>query len=104
VTGDRETTNVPTQALYLLNSPFVQDRSAALANRLLKEADGDESRIRLAFQLCYCRDPSAEEERRAMEFLAAGGESPAVEAGGENPRLVSFCQALLSTAEFRNLD
>jgi hypothetical protein len=35
VTGDRQTTNVPVQALYLMNSPFVQQRSIALAKRLL---------------------------------------------------------------------
>ena len=27
VTGDRQTTNVPVQALYLMNSPFVQARA-----------------------------------------------------------------------------
>src|SRR5207249_6618594 len=39
VTGDRETTNVPVQALYLMNSPFVLARSGALADRLTREAD-----------------------------------------------------------------
>src|SRR5690606_32034366 len=39
VTGVRETTNVPTQALYLMNSPFVQDRAAAFAARLQREAE-----------------------------------------------------------------
>ena len=43
VTGDRETTNVPVQALYLMNSPFVQARAEALADRLTREADDDDA-------------------------------------------------------------
>src|SRR5207249_5595910 len=33
VTGDRQTTNVPVQALYLMNSQFVQARASGLARR-----------------------------------------------------------------------
>ena len=93
VTGDRETTNVPLQALYLLNSPFVQARAQALANRLLREAPTTEARIHLAFQLCFTRPPDAQEEKLATDFLT------------KNPNsLPTFCQSLLATAEFRNLD
>jgi hypothetical protein len=104
VTGDRETTNVPIQALYLMNSPFVLERSAALADRLLREAAGPTQHVQLAFHLCLNRTPDEYEEQRALECL----ESATIPAGdgGEPEReaLISFCQALLSTAEFRNLD
>ena len=36
VTGSRDTTTVATQALYLLNDPFVRRQSLALAERLLR--------------------------------------------------------------------
>ncbi|HUG93256.1 MAG TPA: DUF1553 domain-containing protein [Planctomycetaceae bacterium] len=104
VTGDRETTNVPVQALYLMNSPFVRERAAALAARVFREADGDDERICRAFALCLGREPEAEEHERAVRFLIDGRPSADGTAAGAPPALVGFCQALLSTAEFRNLD
>ena len=97
VTGARDTTNVPVQALYLMNSPFVQARAQALTSRVTNEAKGDEPRIRLAFSLCFSREPEPNELKIAKEFLDAGST-------GEDGAVASYCQALLSTAEFRNLD
>jgi hypothetical protein len=104
VTGERETTNVPIQALYLMNSPFVQDRAEALAARLIEESPSDRQRVVRAFQWCYGRPPDAEEEKRALDFLYEGRSLD--EASDDSPprAWISFCQALLSTAEFRNLD
>ena len=107
VTGTREHTNVPTQALYLMNSPFVQQRAAALAERVRSEAGGDsKTRVRHIFRLCFSRLPDAQEEARALKFLASDSE-PTRASDNLDDRadvLISFCQAILSTAEFRNLD
>ena len=104
VTGDREQTNVPTQALYLMNSPFIRARSEALADRLMGEAPSDTQRIELAFQLCLGRAPDDVEQQRALEFLEHF--QPPAEAGvdADWETLIGFCQAILSTAEFRNID
>ena len=105
VTGDRETTNVPVQALYLMNSPFVQARAKALADRLLREADDDDERIRRAFLLCFGRSPDADETKMAAIVLRTRPVArPADDETGERQVLAGFCQALLATAEFRNLD
>jgi len=104
VTGDRETTNVPVQALYLMNGPFVQARSHALADRLLRETNGEEERIRVAFQLCFGRSPEAGEAKLAAEFLTRGKASAGTDEKQQARLLSSYCQALLATAEFRNLD
>ncbi len=101
VTGDRETTNVPTQALYLMNGPFVQARAAALAAWLSKDYSSAGSRVRQAFLLCLSREPDAEELRLATEFLA---KTDAAETENQLKAFTTFCQALLATAEFRNLD
>ncbi len=96
VTGNRETTNVPLQALYLLNSPFVLEQAEGLARRIadLEPDDGDaRERIRLAYRICFSRDPQAEEMQIASDFLASG-----------DSRWNRFCQSLISTAEFRNVD
>ncbi len=96
VTGDRETTNVPVQALYLMNGPFVQARAKTLAQRLMRDTPDNEQRIHHAFLLCLSRPPDAEEAKIAAEFLAAKVEP--------EKSLAAFCQSLFATAEFRNLD
>ena len=103
VTGDRETTNVPVQALYLMNSPFVQARAEALAARLASEPD-DATRIRRAFRLCFGRAPAADEAERAATVLARGRSLAGDDEDQRRRLLAACCQALLSTAEFRNLD
>ena len=100
VTGHRETTNVPVQALYLMNSPFVQQRADGLALRLLREVQTDKQRVERAFRLCFTRSPDAEETKRSLAFLK---DSP-TDDEARQLTLTSFCQALLCTAEFRNLD
>ncbi|RYD62305.1 MAG: DUF1553 domain-containing protein, partial [Verrucomicrobiaceae bacterium] len=45
VTGQRDATTVPTQALYLLNSAFVRQQSLALAERLLTNAERPEAEL-----------------------------------------------------------
>ena len=94
VTGKRETTNVPVQALYLMNSPFVQERAAQLSARLRKETSNNNQLVRRAFALCFGRLPDDDETQQALEFLDDEDEST----------MLSFCQAMLCTAEFRNLD
>jgi len=95
VTGDRDTTNVPVQALYLLNSDFVQARAVALAERV-EAVSGDRAmQIEEAFLLGLSRPPSESEREVVAEFFET--------AAGENA-LAAFCQGVLASAEFRNLD
>ena len=83
-----------------MNSPFVRDRSFALAKRLQRHAKTDQQRVNLAFRLCFSRQPDAVEIKRSLSFLKRRANG---DAAGQLV-LVSFCQALLCTAEFRNLD
>lgn len=102
VTGDRDVTNVPLQALYLMNSPFMQGRSVALAERVLREASGTEERIRHAFVLCFNRLPDATEFALTLSYFKAAQKSSTP--ADEQKIFTSYCQSLLSTAEFRNMD
>ncbi|HKI20472.1 MAG TPA: DUF1553 domain-containing protein, partial [Isosphaeraceae bacterium] len=71
VTGDRDTTTVATQALYLLNDPFVRRQSLALAERLLEHTGTDKaSRVDRAYQLTVGRPATAEEIKRAESYLS----------------------------------
>jgi hypothetical protein len=104
VTGSRDSTNVPVQALYLMNSPFVQSRSTALAARLQRTAETNDERVVLAFLHCFGREPDDVERARSTRFLDGDGSRRSAIEGAPNRALISFCQALLCTAEFRNLD
>ncbi|HEV3026076.1 MAG TPA: DUF1549 and DUF1553 domain-containing protein, partial [Planctomycetota bacterium] len=78
VTGRRASTTVPTQALFLMNSPFVLDRSLAVARILLQRGDlDDRGRVVLLYRKVVGRSPGAAEERRALEFLAGGSREEA---------------------------
>lgn len=104
VTGSRDTTNVPIQALYVMNSPFVAARATALARRLERETPDAEAFVERAFQRCFSRRPTPDEKQAALVYLATAGRSAGSDQPGEDVVRVSFCQALLATAEFRNTD
>ena len=57
----RETTNTPLQALVLLNDPTFVEASRQLAERIIKEADAPEARVRWGFMLATSRHPTARE-------------------------------------------
>jgi hypothetical protein len=121
VTGSRDTTTVAPQALYLLNDPFVRRHSLTLAGRLLRlDAVDDAGRIVHAYRLAFGREPTPREVGRAQGFLAdyeaavrdllasaAAGlsvkEDPIGPADPRTAAWMSFCQALLGSAEFRYL-
>lgn len=71
VTGSRDATTVPTQALYLLNDPFVRKQSLAFAERVLKqEGISDDQRLQLVYQLALGRPATPSESNRASFYLA----------------------------------
>jgi hypothetical protein len=89
----------------LMNSDFVLKQAAHFAARLKQEAGADVPRqIRRAWQLAYCRVPSAEELQQATDFLTQRAAHlqqqmpPAADPAGD--ALVSLCQVILSSNEF----
>src|SRR5262249_20717995 len=58
--GRRDSTTVPTQALFFLNDPFVHRKSARLAERL-SSLPNDAARLEMACRWCYGRPPVAAE-------------------------------------------
>jgi cytochrome c553 len=70
VTGKRDETTVPTQALFMLNSPLVRQQSLHLAEILLAERHADESeRIRQAYRLIAGTDPAPADIARVKAFV-----------------------------------
>lgn len=66
----RDVTTSPIQALLLINSQFMLQRAAALANRLYDEAQGERRQmVALAHQAVFGRSPSEVEAAAAEDFL-----------------------------------
>jgi len=98
VVAAREVTTVPSQALYMLNSPFIRENAAAFAKRFQGTSADPRERITAAYQLAFSRPPTAAELTRAESYLNthASGRGNSPEAA-----LTTFCQALFASAEFR---
>ncbi|MCA9007811.1 MAG: DUF1553 domain-containing protein, partial [Planctomycetaceae bacterium] len=67
--GSRDSSHLPTQALYLMNAPLVPELAAAFGKRIQQSAESDEAQIIQAYQLAFCRNPTAEELSDAAQFL-----------------------------------
>ncbi|MBC7967063.1 MAG: DUF1553 domain-containing protein [Fuerstia sp.] len=98
--GERTVTTVPLQQLFVLNSDFMVTQARAFAARLQKDAATDEERIGRAFELLYCRQPAAEEQQTAVDFLRESASAT----GDTLSPLEQYCLALLGTNEFAFVD
>ncbi len=104
--GKRETTTVPSQALFLMNSDFVRTRAEAMARRLMENEDiKPEQKGIAAFYLVYGRPPSADEKAKASQFFKKALEMARLETGIDreaayHEALTDFCHALFETADF----
>ncbi|MEA3211086.1 MAG: hypothetical protein QOE70_4143 [Chthoniobacter sp.] len=122
VTGARETTNVPSQALFLLNSPFAAVQAQKFAERVTAAYPSGpnggvtanlDQRVTYAYWLAFARPPAAVERQAAFAFFSRfpsnwskGDKSAAGMLDAEDARAAwtSFCRALTASAEFRYLN
>ncbi|MCC6507970.1 MAG: DUF1549 domain-containing protein [Pirellulaceae bacterium] len=95
----RSSTITPLQQLYTLNSPFMQQQSVALVERLEREAvDGqgqaDQNKIVRAYSLLFNREPTTKELELGLQFVK------------DQPKEVwhEYAQVLLGSNEFLFVD
>jgi hypothetical protein len=68
--GQRSTSSTPSQALTMMNNPFVVQQASLWANRILtEEHPNTEARITRMYKMCFGRSPTATETKAATEFL-----------------------------------
>ncbi len=92
----------PTQALGMLNSAFVNEQAAKLAERVRREAGDDVAKqVRLALNLVTSRPPSEAEVQRGMKLIGAMQKEDGVT---REAALGSFCLLALNLNEFLYLD
>ena len=110
VTGQRIVTNVPNQALYLMNSPFVmeQAQSVAMQTESIQKA-GD--RVNQIYRKVLGRNATAQEIQQDIALVRECNAAFAVErhqlSGQSHESLAgwsSLCQTLLASNEFLFLD
>jgi hypothetical protein len=96
VTGRRTDSTVSTQALFLLNDPFISEQAALAGRRLLKQPiTAPTERIRCAFQMTMGRNPTDREMGVARRHVTSGDEETA---------WAELFHALFASADFRYLD
>lgn len=93
-TVSRAATTTPLQALVLLNDVQFVEASRAFAERIIKQSEGDEDRLRWAFRECLSRSPSDAElsvlermlDRERVRYRNDPAAAGAYLANGEAPR------------------
>ena len=107
VTGRRSVTNVPAQALLLLNSPFVMEQAEQAAARVQKSAETSDSKVLIdrTYEFVLSRPPTDSETERAEAFLKAAAESKATDGKTSPPSpLAQLIHTLFASTEFRMLN
>ncbi|MEC9091757.1 MAG: DUF1549 and DUF1553 domain-containing protein, partial [Planctomycetota bacterium] len=104
VMGKRESSNTPSQALYMLNNQFVLEQSESLARVLMKESTDQATQVNRAFVVCYGRNATEAELTWAKKFLAEFDPPGNLRRSRQVAKLAAFCQALFASAEFRFLN
>ncbi|MGB3117663.1 MAG: DUF1553 domain-containing protein, partial [Verrucomicrobiales bacterium] len=109
VAGKRDVTTLPTQALFLVNSPFVLDQSRRLARLLISQpAIEDPVRAEIILRRVLGRPPAPGEVDRALAMIQ--DVDAELKLQGITPSLrvemawSAYVQALFATNEFRYVD
>lgn len=99
--GDRSSTTVAPQALFMLNSQVVLSSTKAMAEKILQQKNlSDAQKIRQLYMQCYGRPATEAEVSRTVDFL---GRFMNVYAKAKDPRLSawqSLCKSIIAANEF----
>jgi mono/diheme cytochrome c family protein len=103
--GERATTTVAPQALFLMNGKLVAENTRHLAEALLADAKLDDAgRVRVAYERAYSRPPTTREAARALDFVRRCEEALTTEKLDEAERRLrawqSLCRVVLAANEF----
>ncbi|QDU80173.1 Planctomycete cytochrome C [Polystyrenella longa] len=107
--GDRQTSTVATQALFLMNSPFLEEQTTAYANWLIAQESEVPARTNLLYVKSYGRLATTEEQERVQNFLAEfpdvwkSDHPDAEESAVTAATWQALCHAVLAANEFTYL-
>jgi hypothetical protein len=103
--GDRDSTVVAPQALFMMNGSVALAHSRKMAERLLERADLDHAgRIRDAYERTLGRPAAAQDIDRALAFIARVERAMENRKENAGERRIfawqSFCKSLIASNEF----
>ncbi len=102
--GRRSISNVPAQALILMNDPFVVQQAHMWAQRALSDSDlSAAQRVDRMYEAAFSRSATARERRCALGFMEKQGAALGIppERREKDPGLwADLCSALMNTKEF----
>ena len=104
ITGARPETTVATQALFLMNAPFVKHQASKLAERLAsEEADDEPARATRLYLLTVNRPPEPDEIDTALAFIDQCAQDLSPKPGDTKARSgawAQLCHAMLASNNF----
>ncbi len=101
LSGERQTSTVAPQALFMMNSDLVHEQSLAIAEQLVKAPLDDAQRILAVYSRILKRKPTTEEFSAASDFIRNSGLS------AESTSATvwqSLCRVLISSNEFSYIE
>lgn len=102
VVGNRNSSTLPTQALFLMNSPFVIEQSKHATKKFLSEANGDNSTlIQQAYLRVLNRLPSDQETQLAIDYLNSYSEDSSPD---KHQAWAGIFHSLFASLEFRYIN
>lgn len=108
--GKRDETTVPSQALFLMNSPTMIEFATDTADRLLLDTNMDDAqRLGMLYELALSRQPTLAEQQVALSYLGGeqglleGSSQPRGEAEIDRQAWIGVCHAVLASNEFRHV-
>ena len=101
INGLRHVTTAPPQALFFMNSRFVEDAAGDTAARLIDAEPIADKRLLLTYRTLFAREPDATEIDAAKDLLRALDSDAADHSDRERERWGFLIQGLMASAEFR---
>ena len=103
--GRRNVSNVPTQALTMMNDPFVLKQADAWADASLEDqsTESENRRIERLYHRAFAREPLSDETTSAREFLEGRRQRYLVRGEAEKAERLAWrdlCHAVYNTKEF----
>ncbi|MEW4490610.1 DUF1553 domain-containing protein [Thalassoglobus sp. JC818] len=116
VTGRRAETTVPTQSLWMLNSPMISERSQIIGKQITELAElTSEEKVQALYRRILGRTATSQEAEVAIQFVSPFEQSPAVgtnsESDSKTPEIepnaedwADLAHAIIASSTFRMLD
>ncbi len=100
--GKRNVSNVPAQALILMNSPLVNQLAEQWATRLVEQGQPIDDRIDMIYRQALSRFPTDTERQQAKQFLSTQADTLGLEDGGLNDVSLwkDLCHVIFNVKEF----